>query len=214
MDNEEKFSKLNSDADAPEIPADPTESQSDNMADDTGDNSADSAMSDVAASTLMKGAAILAVAGIVSKVFGAVFRIPLTNMIGAEGQSYYGAAYPVYQFFYVIATAGFPVAISRMVSERIAHGDFINAHKSYKLALRATLIVSGLSFLMCFFGAGGSIDTGDLDRTYIYAGSRIAERIFPGTAGDDADCGFAGDRADRQSSRRTRTGIYVLPHQP
>ncbi len=154
MDNEEKFSKLNSDVDAPEIPADSAESQSDNMADDTGDNSEDSAMSDVAASTLMKGAAILAVAGIVSKVFGAVFRIPLTNMIGAEGQSYYGAAYPVYQFFYVIATAGFPVAISRMVSERIAHGDFINAHKSYKLALRATLIVSGLSFLMCFFGAG------------------------------------------------------------
>ena len=68
-----------------------------------------------AASTLMKGATILAIAGIVSKIFGAVFRIPLTNMIGAEGQSYYGAAYPVYQFFYVIATAGFPVAISRMV---------------------------------------------------------------------------------------------------
>lgn len=107
-----------------------------------------------AATTLMKGAAILAVAGIVSKIFGAVFRIPLTNMIGAEGQSYYGAAYPVYQFFYVIATAGFPVAISRMVSERIAHGDYINAHKSYKLALRATLVISGLSFLLCFFGAG------------------------------------------------------------
>lgn len=111
-------------------------------------------LNSAAASTLMKGAAILAIAGIVSKIFGAVFRIPLTNMIGAEGQSYYGAAYPVYQFFYVIATAGFPVAISRMVSERIAHGDYINAHKSYRLALHATLIISGLSFVLCFFGAG------------------------------------------------------------
>lgn len=107
-----------------------------------------------AASTLMKGATILAIAGIVSKIFGAIFRIPLTNMIGAEGQSYYGAAYPVYQFFYVIATAGFPVAISRMVSERIARGDYINADKSYKLALKVTIVISVISFSICFFGAG------------------------------------------------------------
>lgn len=107
-----------------------------------------------AASTLMKGATILAIAGIVSKIFGAVFRIPLTNMIGAEGQSYYGAAYPVYQFFYVIATAGFPVAISRMVSERIAKGDYINADKSFRLALKVTMVISAVSFAICFFGAG------------------------------------------------------------
>ena len=107
-----------------------------------------------AASRLMQGATILAIAGIVSKIFGAIFRIPLTNMIGAEGQSYYGAAYPVYQFFYVIATAGFPVAISRMVSERIAVGDHINAHKSFTLALKVTSVISLISFAICFFGAG------------------------------------------------------------
>ncbi|MBE6042296.1 MAG: polysaccharide biosynthesis protein, partial [Clostridiales bacterium] len=106
-----------------------------------------------AASRLMQGATILAIAGIVSKMFGAIFRIPLTNMIGAEGQSYYGAAYPVYQLFYVVATAGFPVAISRMVSERIAHGDYINAHKSYKIALKTTIVVSLIAFSVCFFGA-------------------------------------------------------------
>ncbi|MBQ3290808.1 MAG: polysaccharide biosynthesis protein [Mogibacterium sp.] len=108
-----------------------------------------------AASRLMQGATILAIAGILSKVFGAIFRIPLTNMIGAEGQSYYGAAYPVYQFFYVIATAGFPVAISRMVSERIALGDYINANKSFKLALKVSLVISVISFIICFFGAKG-----------------------------------------------------------
>ena len=102
----------------------------------------------------MYGATILAIAGIVSKIFGAIFRIPLTNMIGAEGQSYYGAAYPVYQLFYVIATAGFPVAISRMVSERVAKGDYINAEKSYSLAMKATLIISSIAFAICFFGAG------------------------------------------------------------
>ena len=106
-----------------------------------------------AASRLMQGATILAVAGIISKVFGAVFRIPVTNMIGAEGQSYYGAAYPVYQDFYVIATAGFPVAISRMVSERLAKGDYINAEKSYKIALKVSLALGIASFIICFGGA-------------------------------------------------------------
>ena len=45
---------------------------------------------------MMKGATILVIAGIVSKIFGAIFRIPLTNMIGAEGQAYYSAAYALY----------------------------------------------------------------------------------------------------------------------
>ncbi len=103
---------------------------------------------------MMKGATILVIAGIVSKVFGAIFRIPLTNMIGAEGQAYYSAAYAVYNLLFVIATAGFPVAISRMVSSRIAEGDFINAHKSYKLAMKVSWALGIVSFLIMYFGAG------------------------------------------------------------
>ena len=106
-----------------------------------------------ATSLMMKGVTILAVAGIVSKIFGAIFRIPLTNLIGAEGQSYYGLAYPIYQFFFTIASAGFPIAVSRMVSERIAKGDYINAQKSFRTALKATMLICAVSFCICFFGA-------------------------------------------------------------
>ena len=102
----------------------------------------------------MKGATILVIAGIVSKIFGAIFRIPLTNMIGAEGQAYYSAAYAVYNLLFVIATAGFPVAISRMVSSWIAEGDFLNAHKSYKLAMKVSWALGIISFIVMFFGAG------------------------------------------------------------
>lgn len=110
--------------------------------------------SHAASATLLKGATILALAGIVSKIFGAIFRIPLTNMIGAEGQSYYSAAYPVYQLLYTVATAGFPVAISRMVSERTARGDYINAQKSYKLALKVSAALGLVAFAIMFAGAG------------------------------------------------------------
>ena len=103
---------------------------------------------------LLKGATILAAAGIVSKIFGAIFRIPLTNMIGAEGQSYYTVSYNIYSLLFVIATAGFPVAISRMVSSRIAEKDYINAHKSYSLAMKFSAALGVISFMILFFGAG------------------------------------------------------------
>ena len=117
---------------------------------------------------LLKGATILVIAGIVSKIFGAIFRIPLTNMIGAKGQAYYSAAYAVYNFLFVIATAGFPVAISRMVSSRIAEGDFINAHKSYKLAMKVSWALGIASFMIMFFGAGA------IARFYSNPGSELS----------------------------------------
>ena len=55
---------------------------------------------------------------------------------------------------FTIATAGFPVAISRMVSSRVAEGDFINAHKSYRLAMKVSLALGIVSFLIMYFGAG------------------------------------------------------------
>lgn len=108
----------------------------------------------IAGARLVKGATILAVAGIISKILGAIFRIPLTNLIGAEGMSYYGVAYPVYSFFLILATAGLPVAISRMVSERIAIGDYRNAHNSYKVSVRVMVGIGIVSFVICFFFAG------------------------------------------------------------
>ena len=70
--------------------------------------------------SFMQGAVVLGAAGVFIKILGAAFRIPLANMIGPIGMSYYQSAYPVYVFFLVLATAGIPIAISKMVSERIA----------------------------------------------------------------------------------------------
>ena len=68
---------------------------------------------------ILKGTAVLGIAGVIVKVLGALFKVPLTALIGTEGLAYYGYAYPLYSLFLVIATAGIPVAISRLVSERV-----------------------------------------------------------------------------------------------
>ncbi len=100
----------------------------------------------------IKGAAILGIAGIMIKVLGAIFRIPLTNWIGDDGMSYYGFAYSIYSALLVLSTAGIPVAISRMVSERIAVGEYKNAHKVFRTATALLFAIGIVSFAVCYFG--------------------------------------------------------------
>ena len=74
--------------------------------------------------SFLKGALILGAAGVVVKIMGAFFRIPLGNLIGSTGMGYYQAVYPVYTLFLTLATAGFPTALAKLVSEKRAIGDF------------------------------------------------------------------------------------------
>ena len=105
----------------------------------------------MAKKSFFQGAIILAIAGIIIKVLGAFFRIPLANMIGTQGMAYYQAAYPVYVFFMMLATAGIPVAISRMVSERMAMDNHHGAHKVFRVSLVLLLTIGLVSSSVCFF---------------------------------------------------------------
>lgn len=103
--------------------------------------------------TFIKSAAILSVSGIIVKLLGAALRIPLSNKIGA-GMAYYNVAYTIYAIFLVLATAGIPVAISRLVSERLSMGNGRGAHKVFTTALKLMLTIGLASFAICYFGAG------------------------------------------------------------
>ncbi len=83
----------------------------------------------------------------------AFFRIPLGNLIGSEGMGYYQAAYPVYTLFLTLATAGFPTALAKLVSEKTAIGDHKGANKIFKVAYMVLLITGLVSFCLLFFGA-------------------------------------------------------------
>ena len=103
----------------------------------------------MAKKSFIKGAAILGAAGIVIKILGAFFRIPLSNLIGDTGMGYYQTAYPIYVLFLMISTAGIPIAISRMVSERIALGNYGQAHRVFKLSFRLLVATGVISTLIC-----------------------------------------------------------------
>ena len=103
--------------------------------------------------SFFQGAIILGAAGIFIKILGAVFRIPLANMIGPLGMSYYQSAYPVYVLFLTLATTGIPIAISKMVSERIATDNYYEASKVFKVSFIPLALIGVTSTAICLFGA-------------------------------------------------------------
>ncbi len=84
--------------------------------------------------TFIKGALILAGANFVVKIIGALFKVPLYNLIGEEGSGVFNVAYQIYTFMFIIATAGFPIAVSKMVAESIAKNDEYDARRIFETA--------------------------------------------------------------------------------
>ncbi|MBP1996170.1 putative polysaccharide biosynthesis protein [Paenibacillus eucommiae] len=101
----------------------------------------------------MQGTVLLAGAAIVSKLLGTLQKIPLQNMAGDGAFGIYNAVYPLYILILFLATAGFPITVSKFVSERAAVGDFQGAKRIVKIS-SLLLFGSGLVFfLLLYFGA-------------------------------------------------------------
>lgn len=100
----------------------------------------------------LKGALILAVANFIVKIIGAMFKIPLFRLIGDDGSGYFNVAYQIYTFMFIVATAGFPAAISKMVSESLVRDSEATANRVFKVAFRFLAIVGliGTAIMLVF----------------------------------------------------------------
>jgi stage V sporulation protein B len=94
---------------------------------------------------ILKGTILLTGAGLIVKILGAAYRIPLARLIGAEGMGLYQMAYPVYLIFLSLSTAGLPIAISKMVAEQTTRKNIPGMKQIFKAAfvLLATLGIAG-----------------------------------------------------------------------
>ena len=98
----------------------------------------------------MHGAAILTVGVIIMKILGFFYKIPLGNILGDEGYSMFMGAYSIYFIFFTLATAGLPVALSRLVAEADANGRTRQEEKTFRVAL-VTFTCLGLLFASVMF---------------------------------------------------------------
>lgn len=101
----------------------------------------------------LQGAIVLSAAAIIVKVIGAVYKIPLMNIIGGEGFGYYNTAYQIFTPLYTIATAGIPIAVARMVSECVTLGRFRDVRRIFKISMICFLVTGTAGSLIMLFGS-------------------------------------------------------------
>lgn len=98
--------------------------------------------------SFLHGSAILVVAMALVKVIGAIYKIPLGELLDTAGMGYYSTAYDLYIPMYSIAMAGLPIAISRIVAEHMAKGRYNDVKKTLKIAQLAFIVTGGTGFVL------------------------------------------------------------------
>ena len=98
--------------------------------------------------TFLHGAALLALATAIVKIIGAFYKIPLKMIIGDQGYGYFVTAYDIYMILLMISTAGLPIAMSRLISQASARGNYNQVRRVYVTArgifLGLGIVSSGL----------------------------------------------------------------------
>ena len=103
--------------------------------------------------SFIEGAAVLVIAHLVVKIIGACFKIPLANILEETGMAFFTRAYNLYAAMFVMATAGLPVAVSKMVSESLAKKNFGESKKILRAAVILLSAIGVIGSSVLFFGA-------------------------------------------------------------
>ena len=102
--------------------------------------------------TFLQGTAVLAMATVLVKLMGFLFKVPLNNIIGEDGFGYFNTAYDVYNVLLMISTTGLPVAKSRMISQAQTLGNHAQIKRIYRTSLYVFLTIGMVGSLgMLFF---------------------------------------------------------------
>ncbi len=101
---------------------------------------------------LAKQAMLLAGASLVVRFIGFLYRLPVTSMIGDEGNGIYSASYNLYALFLIISSSAFPATISKLVAESDARGMYRNSYKIFRvgMVISASLGFFAMLILFCF----------------------------------------------------------------
>lgn len=107
-------------------------------------------MAEAKKQNFLHGAAILTAGVVVMKILGAIYKIPLNNILGDAGYGYFNLAYTIYNVLLTISTAGLPVALSRMVAEANTLQRPHQVRRTFRVAM-ITLTALGLIFSLAMF---------------------------------------------------------------
>ncbi len=114
-------------------------------------------------------ASILGIAGIIVRIIGLLYRVPLTQIIGNEGMGYYGQAFNIYTIILLISSYSIPLAISKVISAKLALKEYRNSHRAFLCALVYVSIVGAIASLFLFFCAPFLVDAPAVNVLRVFA---------------------------------------------
>ena len=97
---------------------------------------------------------ILAVASIITRIIGMLYKIPMTNMIGSEGMAYYNTAYEIYSIVLILSSLSIPLALSKLIAAREQKKEYRTSARIFRLTMLLACVSGGIASLVIWFGAG------------------------------------------------------------
>ncbi len=104
--------------------------------------------------TLFLQGIILACAGIVTKLIGFIYRIPMANLLGDQGNGIYSVAFGIYNIALTLSSYSLPLAVSKLVSLRTAKNEHKNARRVFRDSMVFALIVGTAACVLLYTGSG------------------------------------------------------------
>lgn len=125
----------------------------------------------------LKQGGILAMASLIVRFIGMIYRIPMSNILGETGNGIYAVAFEIYDVILVISSYSLPLALSKIISAQQVQRQHKNTGRTFRVALMFAVLSGGFFCLLLFFGAG-------MIEEYIYpeyAGVQIPLRVLAPT---------------------------------
>ena len=98
--------------------------------------------------SIAQGVSVLGLTGIICKVIGVLYSIPLAHILGDNGLGLFQTVYPTYNLFLTLSDAGLPIAVSRLVAHYLARKDPRNAKRAFQMAFSLLLIIGSFFSLI------------------------------------------------------------------
>ena len=122
--------------------------------------------------------AILAVATVLTKVIGVIYRIPLANILGDGGNGFYGYAYQIYAMALMVSSLSLPTAVSKLVSAKLAAGQKRNSVRVFRCSMLFAVVVGAVITAAVFFGADAISVYAMKSPLSVYALQMLAPGLF------------------------------------
>ena len=124
---------------------------------------------------IIKQGTILAVASVISRIIGMLYRSPMSAAIGDEGNALYSFAFEIYSIALILSSYSMPLAVSKLLSARFAKKEYRNGMKTLYFSMIFSLVSGTIMTLAIFFGAGF------IERVSGYAGVAVPLRVLSPT---------------------------------